>query len=100
MTLQDLRYDHSVQVKLLRRAVGRNKRSSMRMWPGRAAIFLITLRARLHTSSSWLCKSPNFRQEIRSSYYRNDSLKYDLKYSMSQRAPTLRREINRFDYFS
>jgi hypothetical protein len=30
-----------------------------------------------------MCKSPNFRQEIRSSYYRNDSLKYDLKLTFS-----------------
>ncbi len=42
---------------------------------------LITLRERPLTSSSWLFESPNFRQEMRSSYYRNDSLKYDLNVS-------------------
>ena len=30
------------------------------------------------TSSSWVDQAPNFRQEIRQSYCRNDSVKYDL----------------------
>ena len=32
----------------------------------------------MHASSSWVDQAPNFRQEIRQSYCRNDSVKYDL----------------------
>ena len=57
----------------------RDKRSSTKR-THKAQRFTITLWGRLYNSSSWQCKSPNFRQKIRSSYYRNGSIKYDLKF--------------------
>ena len=57
------------------------------------------LRERPLASSSWLCKSPNFRQEIRSSYYRNDSLKYDLNFSNDLQNDRLLLSLNRHRFF-
>jgi len=62
-------------------------------------LLLIMLRERPLISSSWMCKSPNFRQEIRSSYYRNDSLKYDLNVSNNLQNNRLFSSNNRHCFF-
>ena len=69
--------NHSVSVSLLRSPIKDSERSSMSgiSWQDSRPFHA---QRKPHNSSSWLDLTPNFRQEIRQSYCRNDNVKYDL----------------------
>ena len=69
--------NHSVSASLLRSPVKESERSSMSgfSWQDSRPFHA---QKKTHNSSSWLDLTPNFRQEIRQSHYRNDPVKYDL----------------------
>ena len=69
--------NHSVSASLLRSPIKDSERSSMSgiSWQDSRPFHA---QRKPHDSSSWLDLTPNFRQEIRQSHYRNDPVKYDL----------------------
>ena len=77
--LKDFRLNknHSVNAFLHRSPVKESERSSMSgfSWQDSRPFHA---QKKTHDSSSWLDLTPNFRQEIRQSHYRNDPVKYDL----------------------
>ena len=71
--------NHSAGIFSFVDARGNDKRSSMRGSQLRAGPRAFSRSGKRGTSSSsWAGWSPNFRQEIRQSHYRNDPVKYDL----------------------